>query len=100
MSNGMLARANRRAIAPKVASPGATNDPDRADRATHAEINAPGILSLPKARGVVLKLAVFAVFKPRLHNPGSRAASANALSMRFKSPDAMWSAPEQHMLQS
>jgi hypothetical protein len=100
MSNGMLALANRRAIGPKVASLGATNDPDRADRATHPEINAPGILPLPRARGVVLKLAVFAVFKPRLHNPGSRAASANALSMRFKSPDAMWSAPEQHMLQS
>jgi hypothetical protein len=98
MSNGMLARANRRAIAPKVASLGATNDPDRADRATHLEINAPGIL--PRARGMVLKLAVFAVFKPQLQNPGSRAASANALSKRFKSPDAMRSAPEQHMLQS
>jgi len=92
MSNGMLSRTGARLSS---AAPGATDNPAQTSA---GPTTPPTPLTPPTGRTVTPKLPV-SMCKGRLHRPESRAASANALSMRFRQPDAMWSAPEQHMLQ-
>src|SRR5262249_29836430 len=69
----------------------------RADHATHLGNSASGVATRPSGRTVTPKLPVSAIFNARPHHPESRAASANALSMRFRYPDAMWSALRAHV---
>src|SRR5262245_25603102 len=102
MANGMLSRANRRAIA-LSSSPGATHHPDqtsaRTDHTTHPGNNLQESLR-PRERDERFRNFRSLLGLGRDSTIRSREWPRQThFTMRFRSSDAMWSAPEQHMLQ-